>query len=223
VGDENDPTTGGSDMSVPSVAERPVSEFGEVTLPMPPREGFTADDLDRIPDLPPHTELIDGSLVLVSPQKRFHMRMLRLLELQMVMQAPEELSVEREMTVVLGERQRPEPDLMLVRARASADDDATSVSGEDVLLAVEVVSPESEIRDRRRKPELYAEAGIPHFWLVEKKDSGPAVFVYELDPVNERYTNVGVHRERLKVSAPCDLDIDLTRLPHFGGAPTSEG
>lgn len=38
----------------------------------PPPGGFTADDLDRLPDLPPHTELIDASLVLVSPQSRFH-------------------------------------------------------------------------------------------------------------------------------------------------------
>ncbi|MDQ0763417.1 hypothetical protein QFZ32_003538 [Streptomyces canus] len=36
--------------------------------PIPPPEGWTADDLDRIPGLPPHTELIDGSLVFMSPQ-----------------------------------------------------------------------------------------------------------------------------------------------------------
>ncbi|MFI9415012.1 hypothetical protein [Nocardia gamkensis] len=29
----------------------------------PPPGGFVAEDLDRLPDLPPHTELIDGSLV----------------------------------------------------------------------------------------------------------------------------------------------------------------
>lgn len=67
-------------MSAPTVAERPVSEFeGTLVLPMPPQDGYTADDLDRIPDLPPHTELIDGNLVLVSPQKLFHMLMVDLL------------------------------------------------------------------------------------------------------------------------------------------------
>ena len=30
------------------------------------------DDLFTLPDLPPHTELIDGSLVFVSPQRIFH-------------------------------------------------------------------------------------------------------------------------------------------------------
>ena len=33
---------------------------------------YTAEDLDRIPDLPPHTELIDGNLIFVSPQALFH-------------------------------------------------------------------------------------------------------------------------------------------------------
>ncbi|WP_246407481.1 Uma2 family endonuclease [Nocardiopsis aegyptia] len=213
VGDENDPTTGGSDMSVPTVAERSVSAFGEVTLPMPPQEGFTADDLDRIPDLPPHAELIDGSLVLVSPQKRFHMLMLKLLEQQLDDQVPSDLSVYREFTLKLGEKQRPEPDLMLVGEEVSEGMDSTWIGPEPVHLTVEVVSPESAIRDRERKPQLYAEAGIPHFWLVDRDDKGPVVYVYELDPVNKRYTNVSVHRERLEVSVPCKLDIDLTKLP----------
>lgn len=200
-------------MPAPAVARPPVSESEEwLTLPLPPQDGFTADDLDRIPDLPPHTELIDGNLVLVSPQKRFHARMLRLLEYHMLSQAPEEIEVEREMTVVLGERQRPEPDLMLIRSEASVDMQATSVLVEDVLLAIEVVSPESRTRDRERKPQLYAQAGIAHFWLVEEGDDGAVVYVYELDPVNGGYTNVAVHRKRLQVDAPCPFDIDLAPL-----------
>lgn len=43
----------------------------EVHRPIPPEDGYFAEDLDLIPDLPPHTELIDGSLVIVSPQVVF--------------------------------------------------------------------------------------------------------------------------------------------------------
>ena len=43
-------------------------EAPEPSWPVPPVGGWTADDLDRLPNLPPHTELIDGSLVFVSPQ-----------------------------------------------------------------------------------------------------------------------------------------------------------
>lgn len=37
---------------------------------IPPADGFTADDLDRLPDLPSHTQLLDGNLVFVHPQTR---------------------------------------------------------------------------------------------------------------------------------------------------------
>ncbi|WP_442778017.1 hypothetical protein [Streptomyces echiniscabiei] len=36
------------------------------------------DDLFTLPDLPPHTELIDGSLVFVSPRRRFHAKMIEI-------------------------------------------------------------------------------------------------------------------------------------------------
>lgn len=54
---------------------RPTAKRSATAWPVPPREGWTVDDLDTLPGLPPHTELIDGSLVLVSPQRRFHNRL----------------------------------------------------------------------------------------------------------------------------------------------------
>lgn len=50
------------------------SEEHRYRWPIPPEGGWTSDDLDRIPGLPPHTELIDGSLVFMSPQRKFHTR-----------------------------------------------------------------------------------------------------------------------------------------------------
>ncbi|MBL1081602.1 hypothetical protein JK359_06350 [Streptomyces actinomycinicus] len=40
----------------------------------PPEGGWTGDDLDRLPNLPPHPELIDGILVFASPQTMFRVR-----------------------------------------------------------------------------------------------------------------------------------------------------
>lgn len=179
------------------------------TWPLPPPEGFTADDLDRIPDLPPHTELIDGSLVFVSPQALFHMLVIDLLRFQLPQQAPESMRVRREMSVVLGPRQRPEPDIMVVDAAAEDGVDLKSYAAEHVILAVEVVSPDSQERDRERKPQLYAKAGIRHFWRIENDDHRPVVYVYELDPATGAYVATGIHRDHLKLSVPFDIDIDL--------------
>lgn len=179
---------------------------------IPPEGGFTAEDLDRLPDLPPHTELIDGSLVLGSPQRDFHSVAVDLLMAGLRVTAPGFLRVRREMTVTLGPRQRPEPDLMVVKASAVTGPELTSFRPADVLLAVEVVSPDSEERDRERKPDLYAGAGIPHFWLVEREGGRPVVHVYELDAPTRKYVAVGIHREQLKLALPFAIDIDLTAI-----------
>jgi Uma2 family endonuclease len=180
----------------------------------PPPGGFTAEDLDRMPYLPPHTELIDGSLVFVSPQKYFHMLVMSLLEMGLRRAAADDLRICREMSVILGKRNRPEPDLMAVKAAAVTEAaEETGYHQEDVVLAVEVVSPESTERDRKRKPQLYAEAGIPHFWRVEQGEGRrPVVYVYELDPATSAYSLTGIFRDQLKSSVPFTIDIDLTEI-----------
>jgi Uma2 family endonuclease len=186
----------------------------ETHWPMPPVDGYVAEDLDTIPDLPPHTELIDGSLVIVSAQANFHQRMLRALEWSLVGQAPKEYQVVREMTVTLGPKQRPEPDIMITWAAAMRSNGQTDFKPEDVLLVAEVVSPESRVRDRVRKPLLYAEAGFQRYWRIEEdRASGrPVVYAYELDPATKTYVPTGIHRGHLTASWPFPIDIDLDAI-----------
>ncbi|BAG21205.1 conserved hypothetical protein [Streptomyces griseus subsp. griseus NBRC 13350] len=180
--------------------------------PVPPQDGYTVDDLFTLPDLPPHTELIDGSLVFVSPQRDFHSTMIDLLMTGLRSTAPPEVRVRREMTVVLDRRNAPEPDVSVVRTEAITGLDVTRYQAADVLLAVEVVSPDSEARDREAKPHKYATAGIPHFWLVEMTgtDQHPVVRVYELDPVTKAYALTGIHHDRLKTGVPFPVDVDIS-------------
>ncbi|MGC5536325.1 Uma2 family endonuclease [Streptomyces sp. SR-10] len=180
--------------------------------PVPPQDGYTVDDLFTLPDLPPHTELIDGSLVFVSPQRDFHSTMIDLLMTGLRSTAPPEVKVRREMTVVLDRRNAPEPDVSVVRTEAVTGLDVTRYQAADVLLAVEVVSPDSEARDREAKPHKYATAGIPHFWLVEMTgtDQHPVVRVYELDPVTKAYALTGIHHDRLKTGVPFPVDVDIS-------------
>ncbi|MEU2763432.1 Uma2 family endonuclease [Streptomyces sp. NPDC007094] len=180
--------------------------------PVPPQDGYTVDDLFTLPDLPPHTELIDGSLVFVSPQRDFHSTMIDLLMTGLRSTAPPEVKVRREMTVVLDRRNAPEPDVSVVRTEAITGLDLTRYQAADVLLAVEVVSPDSEARDREAKPHKYATAGIPHFWLVEMTgtDQHPVVRVYELDPVTKAYALTGIHHDRLKTGVPFPVDVDIS-------------
>ena len=189
--------------------------------PSPPPWGWKADDLDHLPSEGPngepdffkHVELIDGALVFMSPQKRFHQRMIRRLTEALDDQAPEHLSAVDKMDVKLGHRMRPCPDIVVIDTTAAEDDDRTFYTPDEVRLVVEVVSPESEERDRKTKPFRYAEAGITHFWRVENNDGSPVVYVYELDPATRAYGLTGIHHGRLTVPVPFPLDIDLAALP----------
>ncbi|MFF3932457.1 Uma2 family endonuclease [Streptomyces hirsutus] len=197
-------------MTAEPLAE-PTAEPG-CRWPVPPRDGYTVDDLYTLPDLPPHTELIDGSLVFVSPQRYFHSTMIDLLMAGLRRTVPKDMKVVRGMTIVLDRRNGTEPDISVVRAEAVTGGEQARFQAADVLLAVEVISPDSEARDRDTKPRKYAAAGIPHFWLVETSgaDRHPVVRVYELDPVTKAYDLTGTRRELLKLGAPYDIDIDIT-------------
>ncbi|MCK8680145.1 Uma2 family endonuclease [Streptomyces lichenis] len=203
-----------SDDSFGAPEPEPDVEPQPVRWPVPPPNGYTVDHLSTLPDLPPHTELIDGSLVFVSPQRDFHSTIIDLLVTGLRQYVPRELKVRREMTVVLNARNAPEPDICLVRAEAVTGPLLTRFEAEDVVLAIEVVSPDSEARDKDAKPRKYAKAGIPHFWLVElaEGENHPVVRTYELDPVSDgfRYTPTGIHHNQLKLVVPFELDVDIS-------------
>ncbi|AKZ57442.1 hypothetical protein SAM23877_4397 [Streptomyces ambofaciens ATCC 23877] len=180
--------------------------------PIPPEGGWTADDLDRLPNLPPHTELIDGSLVFVSPQTLFHSRAVDYFNWQLQSLAPAEFEVIREFTIDIDRQNRPEPDVIVVRGDVVDDPEQTRYPAEAVTLAIEVVSAESVSRDRETKPLKYARAGIAHYWRVENEKGLAVVHAFELEPTTRAYTGVGIFRERMKVSAPFPMDLDLTAI-----------
>ncbi|MFF2427483.1 Uma2 family endonuclease [Streptomyces mirabilis] len=157
----------------------------------PPRlEGWFAEDLDRLPEAPRHTELIDGALVfMTSPQRWWHGEIVTDLTFALRAQAPAGFKVGREMTIRLDERNRPEPDLLLTTA--DYDGDRTWFTPDEVRLA---------------------EAGIPHYWCVEEEDGAPVVHVYELDKPTRSYAPAGIFRGTLERRVPFEISLDLDKL-----------
>ncbi|ROO87861.1 Uma2 family endonuclease [Actinocorallia herbida] len=178
----------------------------------PPREeGWFAEDLDRLVEAPRHTELIDGALVfMMSPQRAWHGRLVTALTMALMEQAGEGVEVEREMTIRLDARNRPEPDLLVTSA--PYDPNRTWFAPQDVMLVVEVVSPESAHRDRTVKLRKYAEAGIPHYWCIEDEGTTPVVNVYELDAPTRAYVAAGIFRDVIERPVPFEIRLDLKGL-----------
>ncbi|HEX4701510.1 MAG TPA: Uma2 family endonuclease [Pseudonocardiaceae bacterium] len=183
---------------------------------LPPPDGWHSGDLDRLPpEAPRHIELIDGTLVVHCPQTVWHSKLISALFVWLAAQAPDGLEVMTRMTVWLGDRQRLEPDVLVIDGAAAVDLSRTWFRPDEVHLVIEVVSPESETRDTRRKPQLYAEAGIRHFWRVDNDGGHAVVFAFELDPGSRSYAPVGVFRETMKLAAPFPIEMRVDTLDQW--------
>jgi len=138
-------------------------------LNLPDKQDWTVDDLATLPkDL--RYELIDGRLILPAPLP-FHQIVCRRVANAIEVNCPDDIVVSFDQSVAIDSHNEPRPDVVLIREEGAS---RTPVLAADVLLAVEVISPESSIRDRRDKAKIYAYAGIPAYWII--------------DPLNERVT-----------------------------------
>lgn len=144
-------------------------------------------------------ELVDGVLHAMAPPTSRHQLVVdRLLDALRV-RCPRTLVALREQEIRLADDHRRNPDVLLVRVEAF-DLDKASYTPQQVVLAVEVVSPGTRTTDRKHKPVEYADAGIRHYWRVEPVPE-LLVFTYRLDET-DAYEPTGVFRTTDVIAAP---------------------
>jgi Uma2 family endonuclease len=102
------------------------------------------------------------------------------------------------------------PDIVVADAGATAED-AVSIDAEAVLLVVELVSPGNATMDRRFKPLLYAEAGIPAYWRLEA-DPAPMLVISELEGGRYLERTTALSGATTRVDTPFPFEIDPTGL-----------
>jgi len=94
-------------------------------------------------DLLKRVELIDGALVIMSPQTAWNRAVIMLFARELAEQAPPHLKATSEMDIKLSERQRPVPDVLVISQEASEDFTRTCYLPREISLVAEVVSEES--------------------------------------------------------------------------------
>ena len=99
-----------------------------------------------------------------------------------------------------GSNSRPEPDVTLLRWRDDYYANARPTP-QDVLLVIEVAESSVQ-RDRTVKGPLYAEAGIPEYWIVNLQDS--VIEVYS-DPIEGAYKQTSKAKRGDTLPLPADL------------------
>lgn len=115
-----------------------------------------------------HVELLEGELVDMSPMGDAHILAVEWLMYWGMSGLPRTKAVIRVQSPITlpDSNSVPEPDLVWLAPRNYRAETATAV---DVLLLIEVADS-SLVYDRNRKGRLYAEAGIPEYWLVNLLD-----------------------------------------------------
>ena len=155
-------------------------------------------------------ELIRGEIVTMSPPGRRHVAFVNNLTQLLVMRLAGRAIVSVQNPVALADDTEPQPDLALFRRRSVPYKEAEA-TGEDVFLLIEVA--ESSLRyDRSTKLALYAEDGVPEYWVVDVDDE--AVEMY-------REPEGGVYRDVCRIDGPGSVtpaafpDVALTLAEIF--------
>jgi Uma2 family endonuclease len=136
-----------------------------------------------------HVELLEGLLIVMTPQNPPHARAIQRLNQVFTRALPDDFAVLPQLPLTLAEDSEPEPDLAVVRA----EDARSSERHPHTALLVVEVAADSLGRDRGAKAALYARAGIPEYWVVNLADR--AIEVHR-DPD----TTTGQYRSALVVS-----------------------
>jgi Uma2 family endonuclease len=163
--------------------------MGVVTMTeslMPPLAGWTVDDLYQLPGTGVRYELFEGSL-LVSPAPALrHVRAVNRLRDLLSAQAPRDLSVVQDAGLTIhGRRTYFIPDVCVVRAVA-LDKDGDQLDQDDILLAIEVLSPSNPGNDLVLKRHYYAAGGIPQYWIVDPEARRLTVLTLDGDTYADR-------------------------------------
>ncbi|TDD11241.1 Uma2 family endonuclease [Nonomuraea deserti] len=157
-----------------SAADEPTT--GRTVLPGAPP--FTADDLLKFPDDGNRYELCNGSLLVSPAPTKLHQLVLYQLQRILDEAAPPELVLLSAVNLRVSDQDLYIPDFV-VATEESLHTDELMFSPDELLLAVEVGSPSTSMRDEGLKTLAYAKAGIPGYWRIELAEE-PTLYAYEL-------------------------------------------
>ena len=177
---------------------------------VPPAEGWTVDDLNALPDDGVRRELIDGALHVSPSPTSIHQVLAARLVVALERTCPDDLFVSQSNDVQLSAHRLFIPDVLVTTFEA-ARRRTGSFTAEEVVLAVEIVSPGSQSIDRVLKPALYAKAGIPYYWLIETDDA-ITVHTYRLGSDAGVYELSGTFTDVIKTDGPWPIELPIAGL-----------
>ncbi|HEX9031575.1 MAG TPA: Uma2 family endonuclease [Streptosporangiaceae bacterium] len=165
---------------------------------------FTVEDLEDMPDDGRRYELIDGEL-LVSPAPGWsHQEASRALCMTLHAACPRDLRVlAAPFAVRIDQFNELQPDVLVTRFADLTEKNLPRAP----MLAVEVISPSSGLRDRSLKKAVYERMGVPSYWLVDPNRDQPALTAYDLAGGSYKEVAAVTGRQAWSASRPFPVQI----------------
>ncbi len=168
-----------------------LSKLVRVTSREAPKK-WTADEFNRMAEvglLQPsdRVELIEGEIIRMTPQNKPHGLIVSHLTQLLVERFGRRFYVRVQLPLSLFDHSEPEPDFALCEREATLAADRHPTTA---FLVVEV-SESSLDFDRQEKSRLYAQAGVPDYWIINISDRVVECFS---QPRQERYELLAVKR-----------------------------
>ena len=163
---------------------------------LPRDHAWTVADLELLPDDGLRYELVDGTLLVSAAPGKLHQRAVGNLHMLLRAACPTELEVFLAPTDYQPTSTRSlQPDLLVVRR----DDPGLKAVTTTLALAVEVLSPSSRSVDLVLKRELYRQAGVQSYWVLDPVE--PSADIWQLAG--------GQYGEPIRVTGEDTLELTL--------------
>ena len=174
---------------------------------------LTYEDYAALPDDGRRYQVLDGELDVTPAPTTLHqkvsIRLSHLLlehadrnELGLVLAAPVDVVLARHVIV--------QPDLVFVSTERLSIVTRKCILGAPDL-AIEILSPGTKRKDRRKKSRIYAREGVPWYWIADPDER--TIDEWELDPDRDAYSlRSRADGASFKPALFSGLTIDITRL-----------
>ncbi len=174
---------------------------------------WTVDEVLQMVDtgiLPPdnHLELIRGELIEMSPSGNRHSVAVNRINLFLIELLGRKAFMWGQTNVLLDQYSAPEPDIAVLKFR---DDfyESHLPGPKDIILAIEVADTSLHY-DRKVKTVLYAEFGIPEYWILNLRDQ--CVEQYQLPGAKGYLRKTIVQKDKAMALPGLDAEIHVSAL-----------